>query len=261
MLEQQGPQNSISAILITLNEEKNLAKCLESLIFCKEIIIVDGGSSDQTVEIAKSYAAKVFVEAEWRGFGIQKSIALSKAQNEWVFSIDADEIASAELKSSICRAIEENNFAGFYINRRNKFLGRWMRHGGWHPDMVLRLAKRKECFFDETPIHERLLVRGSTSRLEGDLLHDSYPTIESILNKQARYSIVSAQLKSTQRRNFPAYSAFTRALWSFLHNYFLRLGFLDGNEGLIAAVSKSQETFWKYAATSYQEKRQTGDAK
>jgi len=249
-------QHSISAILITLNEEQNLARCLQSLGFCEEIIVIDGGSSDQTMEIAKNYNAKIVVEKEWKGFGDQKSIALTHARCDWVLSIDADEVVSPELKSSILVAIQQEKFKGFYVNRTSNFLGRWMRYGGWYPDWVLRLAKREACYFDLAPIHEKLLVRGNTSRITGNLFHYSYPTIESILYKQVRYSLDSARLKAAQYRHYSVIFALFRAFWIFAYNYVLRLGFLDGVAGLIAAASKSQETFWKYVATNYVESNQ-----
>lgn len=261
MSEFSTPKNSISAILITLNEEQNLKRCLSSIGFCDEIVVIDGGSSDKTEEIAKSCGAKFFVEAQWKGFGVQKSIALNRATGTWILSIDADEVVSSELRESIYAAIKQDSFSGFYVNRKTNFLGRWMRFGGWYPDRVLRLAKRQTCHFEQAPLHEKLVVQGRTSRLSGDLFHYSYPTVESALNKQVRYSMASAELKAAHYGKYSIFSAVIRALWNFSHNYFLRLGFLDGTEGLIAAVSKSQETFWKYAATSYHKKQQTGNTK
>ena len=244
--------SSISAILISLNEEKNIARCLESVSFCNEIIVIDGGSSDETIEIAKSFGAKVEVRTQWQGFGAQKSIALSRASGDWVLSIDADEVVSPELRLAILQAIEQDQVAGFCINRLSNFLGHWMRHGGWHPDYILRLAKKNECHFDLAPIHEKMIVNGQTGYLHGKLLHYSYPTIDKVLAKQARYALDSARSKSElMDSGYSVSNAICRSFFKFTQLYILRLGFLDGAPGLLAAISKSQETFWKYAAVRF----------
>lgn len=252
MKNKAEPNSSISAILITLNEEKNIARCLESISFCDEIIVIDGGSSDKTIEIAKSFGAKVEVKTQWQGFGAQKSIAVSLASGDWVLSIDADEVVSPELKLEILQAIDQDRINGFFINRLSNFLGHWMRHGGWHPDYILRLARKNECQFDLAPIHEKMIVNGPTGYLQGRLLHYSYPTIDKVLAKQARYALDSARSKSESRGSrHSVASAMCRSLFRFIQLYFVRLGFLDGTPGLLAAISKSQETFWKYAAVRY----------
>ena len=244
--------SSISAILITLNEENNIARCLESVSFCDEIIVVDGGSSDKTIEIAKSFGAKVEVKTQWQGFGAQKTIALSRASGDWVLSIDADEVVSPELKLKILQAIDQDRINGFFINRLSNFLGHWMRHGGWHPDHILRLARKNECHFDLAPIHEKMIVNGPTGYLQGRLLHYSYPTIDRVLAKQARYALDSARSKSELKDSgYSVSNAMCRSFFKFIQLYFVRLGFLDGTPGLLAAISKSQETFWKYAAVRY----------
>jgi len=244
--------SSISAILITLNEENNIARCLESVSFCNKIIVIDGGSSDKTIEIAKSFGAEVEVKTQWQGFGAQKSIALSLASGDWVLSIDADEVVSPELKLEILQAIDQDRINGFFINRLSNFLGHWMRHGGWRPDYILRLARRNVCQFDLAPIHEKMIVNGPTGYLHGKLLHYSYPTIDKVLAKQARYALDSAREKSGPRGSgYSVASAMCRSMFKFIQLYIVRLGFLDGTPGLLAAISKSQETFWKYAAVRF----------
>jgi glycosyltransferase involved in cell wall biosynthesis len=244
--------SSISAILISLNEEKNIARCLESVSFCNEIIVIDGGSSDKTIEIGKSFGAKVELNTQWQGFGTQKSIALSRASSDWVLSIDADEVVSPELKLEILQAIDQDRINGFFINRLSNFLGHWMRHGGWRPDYILRLARRNVCQFDLAPIHEKMIVNGPTGYLHGKLLHYSYPTIDKVLAKQARYALDSAREKSGPRGSgYSVASAMCRSMFKFIQLYIVRLGFLDGTPGLLAAISKSQETFWKYAAVRF----------
>ena len=245
-------QPSISAILITLNEQKNIARCLESVSFCNEIIVIDSGSSDKTVEIAESFGAKVHLNSNWRGYGIQKSIALDLASSNWVLSIDADEVISPELKLEILEAIDQDVTNGFWVSRLSNFLGHWMRHGGWYPDLVLRLAKKNECQFDLAPIHEKMVVNGPTGYLQGTLFHYSCPAIDQVLAKQARYALDSARKKSGPRGSgYSVASAMCRSMFKFIQLYILRLGFLDGTPGLLAAISKSQETFWKYAAVRF----------
>jgi glycosyltransferase involved in cell wall biosynthesis len=250
---------SITAVIITLNEESNIARCLESVSFCSEVVVLDGGSNDNTVQIAKSLGAVVELNPSWRGFGVQKSIALSLASSDWVLSIDADEVLTPNLVSEILGAVQQDTVDGFYINRRSNFLGHWMRFGGWYPDYVLRLARRESCYFDTLPVHEKLIVQGVTGYLKSPLLHFSYPTIESILLKRTRYAIASARLKRANNRSYNVIGSFVRSLLSFAQCYVFKLGFLDGTAGLIAAISKSQETFWKYAATKYLEKSPSAD--
>jgi glycosyltransferase involved in cell wall biosynthesis len=243
--------NLLSAIVITFNEEINIARCLKSLSFCNEIIVLDSGSTDHTVKIAESLGAKVSINTSWPGFGIQKSTALNLASYDWILSIDADEVITPNLASEILKAVQQDKIAGFYINRLSNFLGHWMHFGGWHPDYVMRLARRALCHFDTVPLHERLIVQGTTDKLKSHLLHFSYPTIESVLLKRTRYAIASAHLKRTNKRSYGVVESLVRSLWAFTQSYLFRLGFLDGTAGLLAAISRSQETFWKYAATKY----------
>jgi glycosyltransferase involved in cell wall biosynthesis len=251
MLTQNNATQSLSAVIITLNEETNIARCLESVSFCSERVVLDGGSTDNTVQIAKSLGASVELNTTWQGFGIQKSTALNLARSDWILSIDADEVITPNLASEILGAVQQDKIDGFFINRLSNFLGHWMRFGGWYPDYVLRLARREVCYFDTVPLHEKLIVQGTTGQLKSPLLHYSYPTIESVLLKRTRYSIASAHLKRANNRSYSVVESSARSLWAFMQNYLFRLGFLDGAPGLIAALSKSQETFWKYAATKY----------
>jgi glycosyltransferase involved in cell wall biosynthesis len=243
---------SISAILITLNEQKNIRNCLQSLLFCDEVIVVDGGSQDNTVQIAHSLGARIVTKVSWEGFGAQKSFALSLASSEWILSIDADEEVSPALQNEILMAISAGKSDGFYLSRRTQFLGRWLRWGGWSPDYVLRVARRSTCRFDDSPIHEKIILSGSAERLKSPLKHYSYPRISDVIQKQSRYSLASAAMKVRESpSNYSLTGAICRAAWKFFYLFVLRCGFLDGKTGLIAAISKSQETFWKYAAVSY----------
>ena len=241
----------ISACLITHNEEHNIRRCLDSLDFCQEIVVVDGGSTDRTISQAKEYNAKIIENKLWLGFGNQKQIAINSASNDWILSIDADEVVTVELREEIIRCVQESSYDGLYFNRQSIFLGKQMHYGDWRSDRVLRLARRGSCFFEEKLIHEKLVVTGKTASLGGYLLHYSYPDIQTVLTKNTRYALTSAKAKIGESKRYSVYYALVSAVWTFIRNYILKLGFLDGQEGLLAAVSKSQEVFWKYAATRY----------
>ena len=241
----------ISAVLITKNEAANLADCLESLRFCREWVVLDGQSTDDTVAIAQRFGCKVINDADWRGFGIQKQRALDAASGEWVLSIDADERITPELAAEIQQAVRSNAADGYYIKRRSQFLGRWMRHGGWYPDRVLRLARRANARFDPIPVHEKMLVSGRVAELKQPMLHYSYRSIEDVLAKQKTYALASAAKKSNAGVSGGVMMALLRSGWTFVRLYVVRLGLLDGRQGLVAALAKSQETFWKYLAAAW----------
>jgi glycosyltransferase involved in cell wall biosynthesis len=242
---------TISAILITLNEGRNLAECLESISFCPEKIIIDGGSTDETVEICHRYHGRVMFQSDWLGFGLQKQKALECATGEWILSIDADERITPELAAEIQQAIRSNAADGYYIARRSQFLGRWMRHGGWYPDRVLRLARRANARFDPTPVHEKMLVSGRIAELKQPMLHYSYRSIEDVLAKQKTYALAGAAKKSGAGVSGGMAMALLRSGWTFVRLYVVQLGLLDGRQGLVAALAKSQETFWKYLAAAW----------
>lgn len=242
---------SISAIIITRNEADNLPECLQSLGFCSEIIVVDSNSRDGTQLLAERHGAIVISAQDWPGFGLQKQRALDAAHGDWVLSIDADERVTPELALEIIAATQTDDVNGYWINRKSQFLGKWMRHGGWYPDRLLRLARRAKAEFDPTPIHEKMLVSGRTASLAAPLLHYSYRTIEDVLAKQKNYALAAAEKKRNAGVSAGLMAALALALWTFTRAYFLRLGFLDGRHGLVAAVAKSQETFWKYLAAAW----------
>ena len=241
----------ISAVLITKNEAMNLTDCLESLRFCQEWIVLDSQSSDDTAAIAQRFGCRVINDADWQGFGIQKQRALDAATGEWVLSIDADERITPELAAEIQQAIRSNAADGYYIARRSQFLGRWMRHGGWYPDRVLRLARRANARFDPTPVHEKMLVSGRIAELKQPMLHYSYRSIEDVLAKQKTYALAGAAKKSGAGVSGGVVMALLRSGWTFVRLYGVRLGFLDGRQGLVAALAKSQETFWKYLTAAW----------
>jgi glycosyltransferase involved in cell wall biosynthesis len=242
---------TISAIIITLNEADNLPKCLETLKFCHEVIVLDQQSPDQTAQLAEALGARVITTEVWSGFGLQKQRALDAATGDWILSIDADERVTPELAIEIQQAIQTNHADGYYINRRSQFLGKWMHHGGWYPDRILRLAKRAHARFDPTPIHEKMLVNGKVDELTHPLLHYSYRSIEDVLSKQKTYALASGRKKLADGQSTGIAFAIFQSAWTFTRLFILQLGFLDGRHGLVAAMAKSQETFWKYLVAKW----------
>ncbi len=245
-------RSTLSIAIITLNEAANLARTLESVRWADEIVVVDSGSTDATRAIAESYGAR-FLEESWRGFAAQKNYALSLCKTGWLLSLDADEVVSPELAASILQVIAGSPaHTAYALPRRNLFLGRWMQHGGYYPDAKLRLFPRGLGTFQETPVHETLVFAGSTATLTGDLLHFAYPTLSSYLHHMQRYSTLGAGIAAERGRTGSSLAAFLNGVLlnpiaTFLYNYGLRLGFLDGREGLLLHLYHSVYVSWKYA--------------
>ena len=244
---------TLSVVLITQNEERNLPRTLESVMPLVrdskgEIIVVDSGSTDRTVEIAQSFGAKVFVEP-WKGFAAQKNSAMDKAVMDWVLQLDADEMLDPELTGEI-EGVLKAGFAmsGFWIPRKNFFLGRWIKHGGFYPDPKLRLIRRGAGRFEEYGAHPTMKVNGPTGTLSHALLHDAYPTLRGYIDHMNSYSSMGAEVAvSKGRRGFSFADIVIRPLLTFIYNYFIRLGFLDGREGLLLHLYHSAYVSWKYA--------------
>jgi glycosyltransferase involved in cell wall biosynthesis len=242
----------LSAILITRNEAANLPDCLASLSFCDEIVVVDQASTDDTAAIAAQTGARVVQKPDFAGFGSQKQAALDAARGDWVLSIDADERVPEALAQEIVAAMASGAHDGYRINRRTWFLGRYLRHGGWYPDRVLRLARRAAARFSADAVHEELLVDGSVGDLRADMLHMSYRTIDDVLAKQRRYVLLSAQARRDRGAQGGLAAALLRSLFTFLKCYLLQLGLLDGSRGLAAALARAQESFWRYLAVGWE---------
>jgi glycosyltransferase involved in cell wall biosynthesis len=243
---------TLSVAIITLNEEINLPRTLASIAWADEIVVVDSGSTDATCAIAQTYGARVTIEP-WRGFAAQKNFALSLCTSDWVLSLDADESVSLELAASIQKAIvSAPSETAYALLRRNFFLGRWIRHGGYYPDPKLRLFPRGQAAFQETPVHETVRFAGTVESLDGDLLHDAYPTLESYLGHMQRYSTLGAAIAAGRGRTGRGLFRFLNGvllnpLATFIYNYILRAGFLDGREGLLLHLYHSVYVSWKYA--------------
>jgi glycosyltransferase involved in cell wall biosynthesis len=286
---------NLSVVIITFNEEANIGRTLASvqplLADGKgEIIVVDSGSTDRTLEIAKSFGAKVFVEG-WKGFAAQKNSAIDKAAGDWILSLDADEEVEQTLALEIAERFPSTQpdraellerakqsrylatrlsfrefkrlakgkglteggvfatFTGFWIPRKNEFLGRWIRRGGLWPDPKLRLFKKGMARFEERLVHEDAnLIDGISGQLRGALLHHSYPTLSDYIEHMNRYSSLGAEMVVAKGPvRFSIINIVGRPLFTFIYNYFFRLGFLDGREGLLLHLYHSVYVSWKYA--------------
>ena len=237
----------LSVILITKNEAANIRACLASVAWADEIVVVDSGSSDATAEICRELGARVYVH-DWPGFGAQKNRALGYATNEWVFSIDADERVTPELRAAIEAVLrkEDGACAAYRVSRLSSYCGRFLRHSGWYPDRIVRLFKRDAARFADALVHESVEVQGKIGLLEGKLLHYSYENFEQVLDKANQYSSAAAQMLQRRGRDSSVSGAVLRGLWAFIRTYFLQRGFLDGREGFMVAVSNAGGTYYRY---------------
>jgi glycosyltransferase involved in cell wall biosynthesis len=259
---------TLSVILITKNEARNIAGCLQSVAFADEWIVVDAGSGDATVEIARSLGAQVTVSEDWPGFGPQKNRALALATGDWVLSIDADERVGPVLAEAIRRVVADTSGSashaedgaaarkprpeplGYELSRLSSFCGQWMRHGDWYPDRVLRLFRRGSGCFTDDLVHERLVVDGPTGRLAGDLLHDTMPDLADALDKMNRYSSGRALDRVRGGAQGGLGKALSHGLWAFLRSYLFKRGFLDGRLGFVLAVYIAEGTYYRYLKMS-----------
>ena len=235
----------LTVIIITKNEASHIERCLESVSWADEIIVFDSGSEDETVSICRQYTDKVF-ETDWPGFGIQKQRALDKATNDWVLSIDADEIVTGELRSEIEQALQQNKFQGYEIPRLSNYCGRQMRHGGWWPDYVLRLFRRDLGSFSDAVVHEKVIVQGEVGRLASPFLHDTAVNLEEILCKVNSYSSLGAQMLHEKGVRSSISKAVFKSIWIFNRTYWIKAAFLDGRQGLMLSVSNAEGTYYKY---------------
>lgn len=238
----------LSVAIITLNEEANLPRCLEaSRKLASEIVIVDSGSTDRTAEIARSFNARFEVEP-WAGHVAQKNKALERCTQPWVLCLDADEVVSPELAAAIHRALdpEQPTHDGWWINRRNFYLGRWIWHA-WYPEWRLRLARRDRARWEGRDPHDRLEVSGTTQRLDGDLLHYSYQNLEDHLATTLRYARITARNMENEAQSFHWYHLLLSPWLAFLKRLIVRQGWRDGWRGWLISISAGLSVFAKYA--------------
>jgi glycosyltransferase involved in cell wall biosynthesis len=238
---------ALSVVVITRDEEANIAACLASVSFAREIVVLDSGSQDRTVELARAAGARVEQTTDWPGFGPQKNRALAFATQPWVLALDADERVTPQLREEILAVLRrEGGPDAWDVPRRSSFCGQYMAHSGWYPDRVTRLFRRGTARFSDDIVHERVLPTGPVGHLRGDLLHDTYADLAEMLQKLDRYSTAGAQKLWEQGRRASLGKALAHGAWAFLRTYVLRLGFLDGRMGFVLAVSNAEGTYYRY---------------
>jgi glycosyltransferase involved in cell wall biosynthesis len=235
----------LTVCIITLNAGAQLGPCLESVGFAEEILVVDSGSTDDTLEICRRHGARV-ESREWLGFGRQKQLAVSLARHDWVLCLDADERVTQELARGIRKAFSDARYHAWRMARRNRFLGRWLAHGEGYPDLSLRLFHRAHASWSNDEVHEAVLTTVQVGRLEGDLLHDSADDIATYMAKQNRYTSLHAQALHRQGVRVGYVRLVTSPLARFLKFYFLRLGFLDGGPGFAHIMIGCHNSYLKY---------------
>lgn len=240
--------STLSAIVIAKDEERNIAGCLESLSFADEIVVVvDSKTCDQTQSIAERYTRQVYVE-DWLGYAETKQSAVRKTSGNWILWIDADELVTPECAEEIRRAIRSHCLhAGYRLGRKAYFLGKWIRHGGWYPGLVVRLF-RKDCGkFNSSAVHEGLVIQGTIGNLKAPILHYTDDTLEHYLHKFNEYTSLAAEELFERKKTYRFSDLIFRPMHMFMKMYVWKLGFLDGAEGLILAVLSGNYVFCKYS--------------
>jgi glycosyltransferase involved in cell wall biosynthesis len=241
--------SGVSVVIVTKDEEGNIEDALRSAAEFQEIVVVDSFSSDRTVEICRRYTDRVY-QHEWQGYSKQKQLAVDYASNEWVFLLDADERITHELGREVFGSVQSSSSAhdgydGFFVPRKNYFLGKWIRHSGWWPDCTLRLFRKSAGRLEDREVHEKVVVRGKTGLLNNPMEHYTYRTIGDFLRKMDAYSALAA--REIRKKGRPGISAIMlKPFFTSFKMYLLRLGFLDGMHGMLLAVLYGYYTFLKY---------------
>ncbi|HXX86094.1 MAG TPA: glycosyltransferase family 2 protein [Casimicrobiaceae bacterium] len=251
------PPLALTAVVITRDAGAELAACLASTAFAAESIVVDSGSRDDTVEIARRCGARV-IEQSWLGFGPQKNFAVAQAAHDWILCLDADELVSPELAAAISEVLAAPRHTAYAMPRRNRFLGRWLRHGEGYPDWNVRLFHRGHARWSDDAVHEHVLAEGPVGRLAGDLLHASAESLDAYLAKQNRYTTLQAEALYARGERFSALRLVFSPLLRFFRFYVLRAGFLDGTAGLAHITIGCFNSFCKYAKLRALEQAERG---
>lgn len=242
--------SKLSIIIITKNESSNIEDCIKSVSFANEIIVVDSGSTDNTIKIAKKLGAKVFIKP-WMGYGRQKNYAINLCSGDWILSIDADERISSPLKKEILKVIECSEFNAYSAPRKSYFIARFIKYSGWQSDRVTRLFKKGVGKYSNHQVHERLLTKYKIGFLYGNIIHYSYRNVEDVIQKINRYSTLGAKELLYRGEASSLRKALMHGSWAFFRSYFIKLGLFDGREGFVLAFSKFEHTYYKYIKKIY----------
>ena len=236
----------LSVVIISHNAAPAIAACLDSVQFAADIVVVDSGSTDGTVEVAQTRGARV-IQQEWFGFGLQKQFAVKQARHDWVLCIDTDERVSEALQASLRGVLAAPTFRVYAMSRCNRFMGRWLRHGEGYPDWVMRLFDRRAARWSDDAVHETVLTQEAVGRLRGDLLHESAEELEAYLAKQNRYTSLQAQMLAQRGKSVGTAQLVLSPVARFIKFYLLRGGFMDGVPGLVHICIGCMNSFIKYA--------------
>ncbi len=242
----KNTRQPLSVIIVALNAAQQIAACLESVAFADEIVVVDSGSKDATLDIAHKHGARL-IHQDWLGFGPQKQFAVTQASHDWVLCLDCDERISEGLRQSIESVLVNPEYQAYQMPRCNRFMGRWLRHGEGYPDWSLRLFDRHVAGWSEDSVHEKVLTAVAVGKLKGDLLHESAESLDTYLEKQNRYTTLQAKKMAEQGRRASLLQMLFSPVLRFIKFYFIRLGFLDGLPGLVHTSIGCFNSFIKYA--------------
>ena len=246
---------SLGIAIITKNAAAHLDECLKAVAWADHIVVLDSGSADNTLEIAQQYGACIQQTPDWPGFGVQKNRCIALLDTDWILALDADEVITPELAAEIREAIGSPQADVYALPRLSNYCGRWMRHSGWYPDFVPRLFKRGTARYSDDLVHERLIFQGASLQLKNDMLHYSFDDLDQVLAKVNSYSTAGARQRQQRGQQAGLGKAVWHGLLAFIRCYFLRLGFLDGREGFILAVSNAEGTYYRYLKLMYLNER------
>lgn len=241
---------TLSVTLIVKNEEKNLAKCLDTVKWADEIVVLDAGSEDKTIEIAKQYTDKIYINSDWQGYGMQRQRLQEYASSDWILMLDADERLTPELIAAVKNVlINDDRNKVFALPRLSWCFGKFIRHSGWYPDYVTRLYAKNKAKYNAQLVHEKLEYANEIElvKLKGDLLHYTYRNLEHYLVKSAGYASAWAEQRKKKGKSASLLQGISHGLACFLKMYVFRFGFLDGKQGLLLALLSGHSTFAKYA--------------
>ena len=239
--------NKLSVVIITKNEEANIRRCLDSVAWADEIVIIDSQSEDKTLEIAREFPVKVY-SPEWKGYGPAKQEGVKHTTYNWILSVDADEVVTADLKQEIQQVLNtESPVSGYYMPRMTNFLGKWIHHSNWYPDYVLRLFNKEKGNFNSNVVHEAIEVSGETAYLKNDLLHYSYPSLDEYFRKFNIYTLMGAEELLKKGKKAGIFEFSIKPMAAFIKHYILKKGFLDGLEGFLISFLSAVAVMVKYA--------------
>ena len=239
-------RNSLSVVIITKNEAHDIRDCLASVVWADEIIVLDSGSIDETLAIAREFTSHVYTSVDWQGFGIQKNRALVYAGKDWVLSLDADERVDIALQKEIQQILQSPQSDVYFMPRLSSFCGRFIYYSGWRPDYVARLFKRGSAEFSQHLVHESLCFSAPAGYLSNAILHMSYKNLDEVLDKMHSYAMLGAAGLQAKNKHSSLASAILHGLWAFVRTYVIRLGFLDGAHGFMLAMNNAETTYYKY---------------